>query len=470
MGSPRNPGSTVILGAGPTGLGAAYRLHELGYDDFIVLEGADHPGGLASSVRDPAGFTWDLGGHVQFSHYTYYDEVLDRALGDAWLWHVREAWIWMKGRFIPYPFQLNIHWLDSDEVAYALGGLERAAAAPAAQPPRHFAEWIRGAFGEGIAELFMRPYNWKVWGYPLEEIAADWIGDRVATCDVDRVRANVRHRRDDPSWGPNSRFRFPQRGGTGAIWHGVAALVPRDRIRYGLRVEAVDLERRTAMAGGQTFRYDTLISSLPLDVLCAMAGPLSAGCREAARQLLYSSTHVVGVGLRGPQPAALETKSWMYFPEARSPYYRVTVFSNYSPHNVPEEPGFWSLMAEVSETLFKPVNAHELPQQVTAAMACDGLIAPATEIVSTWHTRLERGYPTPFVGRNQVLDRIMAELEAQGVFSRGRFGGWKYEVSNQDHSFMQGVEVASRLLQGAGETTYPRPDLANSGMFLVRKP
>ena len=71
----------VIVGAGPAGLGAAYRLRELGVDDFVLLEAADHVGGLATSYRDEHDFTWDIGGHVQFSHYPYFDAVMDRALG-----------------------------------------------------------------------------------------------------------------------------------------------------------------------------------------------------------------------------------------------------------------------------------------------------------------------------------------------------------------------------------------------------
>jgi len=51
------------------------------------------------------------------------------------------------------------------------------------------------------------------------------------------------------------------------------------------------------------------------------------------------------------------------------------------------------------------------------------------------------------------------------VFSRGRFGGWKYEVSNQDHSFMQGVELVDRLVRGEPEITYFDPARANSGEF-----
>jgi hypothetical protein len=39
------------------------------------------------------------------------------------------------------------------------------------------------------------------------------------------------------------------------------------------------------------------------------------------------------------------------------------------------------------------------------------------------------------------------------VYSRGRFGAWKYEVGNMDHSFMQGVEVVERIFTGKTEIT-----------------
>ena len=77
---PTNP-RIVIIGAGPTGLGAGYRLQELGYDDWVLLEANDYVGGLATSFTDDKGFTYDIGGHVMFSHYAYYDELVDRLMG-----------------------------------------------------------------------------------------------------------------------------------------------------------------------------------------------------------------------------------------------------------------------------------------------------------------------------------------------------------------------------------------------------
>ena len=158
----------------------------------------------------------------------------------------------------------------------------------------------------------------------------------------------------------------------------------------------------------------------------------------------------------------------MYFPESHSPYYRVTVFSNYSPRNVPAGADYWSLMAEVCESPAKPVDAAGLRDWTLAALRQDGLIGERTELVSFWHRREEHGYPTPFRGRDEVLASIRPALEARGVYSRGRFGAWKYEVSNQDHSFMQGVEVVDRLTGEGEEPTIERPDHVNSGALSRR--
>jgi hypothetical protein len=110
-------------------------------------------------------------------------------------------------------------------------------------------------------------------------------------------------------------------------------------------------------------------------------------------------------------------------------------------------------MAEVSESPEKAVNASTMVADVIAGLLSCGFIDPGS-VVSTWHRRLEHGYPTPWLGRDAVLTPIDEELRAAAVFSRGRFGAWKYEVSNQDHSFMQGVEAINQIVNGEPERTY----------------
>jgi len=221
----------LILGAGCTGLGAAYRLHELGHADFLVLEQNGYPGGLATSFVDEQGFTWDIGGHVQFSHYDYFDRLMDKALGRAWLNHMRQSYIWIRDRYVPYPFQYNIRSLPPADLAACMRGLI-AARQNGHTNPKNFEEWIINSFGLGIADIFLLPYNTKVWACNLAEMSFDWVGERVAGLDLARVVDNILLERDDPAWGPNNTFRFPLRGGTGAIWRAVAGLIPASKFRY----------------------------------------------------------------------------------------------------------------------------------------------------------------------------------------------------------------------------------------------
>lgn len=448
----------AIVGAGPTGLGAAYRLVELGHTEFTIYEQNAWPGGLAASFRDPAGFTWDVGGHVQFSHYAYFDQAMDAAMGGDWLSHERESWVWIRDRFIPYPFQNNTHFLPDAEKRACLLGLVRRRNGSSG-PPRNFEEWIRGSFGDGIAETFMLPYNAKVWAYPPSALDYGWIGERVAQVDLERVLVNLLDNRLDAAWGPNNRFRFPAAGGTGEIWRRIAANLPAGSLRLNTAVRRIDASSRTLwFSDGSHAGYDVLISTIPLDVVAGMCAGLPL---DAAGELKHSTVHVVGIGLTGAPPPHLATKCWIYFPEDSTPFYRLTVFSNYSPGNVPVPDRYWSVMVEVSESPVKPVNANRVIDDVLQGLIAANVIASSAGVVSRWHMIAAHGYPTPFLGRDAVVMPLLETLARHGIYSRGRFGAWKYEVSNQDHSFMQGVEVVNHLALGSEEVTLHRPDVVN---------
>lgn len=445
----------LIVGAGPTGISAAWRLVEHGHSNWRLVEAASSAGGLASSVVDEAGFTWDLGGHVLFSHWRYFDTLMREALGDAWVVHEREAWVWMRQRWIPYPLQNNIWRLPPNELVSCLEGLVEIQknGASGKGGAAHFAEWLQRAFGRGLCDAFMYPYNMKVWGYPPDRLGVGWMGERVATVDLARVLRNLVHQKDDVSWGPNATFRFPLHGGTGAIWRALAARLPGERLTFDMQVVAIDARaKRVHFADGSTETYDYLISSMPLDVLLASitdAPHLSA----LADRFVYSASHIVGVGFEGQPPNDLRTKCWMYFPESDVPFYRATVFSNYSPNNVARPNEQWSLMAEVSESPVKPVDSKRVVDEVIEGFRRARFIDASTRIATRWHRRLSRGYPTPWLERDDVLGQVLPQLEQHSILSRGRFGAWRYEVSNQDHSSLQGVEAVDRILLGVTETT-----------------
>jgi hypothetical protein len=145
----------------------------------------------------------------------------------------------------------------------------------------------------------------------------------------------------------------------------------------------------------------------------------------------------------------------LYFVEDNCPFYRATIFSNCSPFNQPNEdfklptkrlangknlaslaaqPGpYWSLMLEVSESSYKPVNHVTLLEDCIQGLINTSLLDSEDEIVSTYVRRFDHGYPTPSVERNGALAEALPYPRSKDILSRGRFGVWKYEVGNQDH-------------------------------------
>lgn len=164
---------------------------------WLLVDSSSKPGGLATTDTTAEGFLFDVGGHVIFSHYSYFDDCLDEALpaADDWLTHQRVSYVRSCDRWVPYPFQNNIAMLPREEQVRCLDGMVDAAlaAARASDKPTTFDEWILRVMGEGIANLFMRPYNFKVWAVPTTQVSK-CVRARACTCwseRLDRMQAGV---------------------------------------------------------------------------------------------------------------------------------------------------------------------------------------------------------------------------------------------------------------------------------------
>jgi protoporphyrinogen oxidase len=445
-------GRILILGAGPCGLACARELERLGHSDWLILERLHKPGGLAASVTDAAGFTWDLGGHVVFSHYGEFDALLHDVMnGDIWE-HERSSYIRFDDRWVPYPFQNNLRHLPEAVVDECLRGL---AAAPGGGMGMDFQSWMHAVFGDGITRHFMAPYNFKVWATPAAQMSADWVAERVSVIDYERVLANVRAGLDDVAWGPNNTFVFPAVGGTGEIYRRIAERLSA-RIRYGREVVSVDPQARTVrLADGDLEPFDALVSTMPLDRLVDSLTSCPDPLRAAAGQLVHNGVYMVGIGY---ETALADGKSWMYFPQATAPFYRATNFAKYAAANVPEGDitRYCSYMTETSYSEHKPEPRDGLTERVEAGLRASGVVAGRPPVASMHLEDIEYAYPVPTVGRDGALGVIQPWLAERRILSRGRFGSWRYEVGNMDHAVKMGIDAARRVVTGAEEQLFAR--------------
>jgi protoporphyrinogen oxidase len=227
-------------------------------------------------------------------------------------------------------------------------------------------------------------------------------------------------------------------------------------VRYHKRAIGVDEEKREIeFSDGTTRQYDQLLTTLPLEAFVSRLKHAPEAVRAAAQKLLFNRLFSVGVGLKRPSPS---DKNWIYFPNPKTPFYRMTYLSNYSPEIVPggDTSKYFSVLTETSYSKFKPLPEGDFGKAVVDGLVDEGILTkadlPLIETIFLIHAG--HSYPIPSVERNASLDVIHAYLEPRGIFSRGRFGSWKYEIGNQDHSLMQGVELVDRWLDGTEEKVF----------------
>lgn len=144
------------------------------------------------------------------------------------------------------------------------------------------------------------------------QMQCEWLGERVAAPDVKTCVRNVILEKVAGNWGPNATFRFPARDGTGGIWIAVANTLPKEKTLFGKQGEVtkVDADAHTVtLKSGKTIGYKKLITTMAVDQLVEQMG--DSALISLSKGLFFSSTHVIGVGIRGARPENIGDKCWV---------------------------------------------------------------------------------------------------------------------------------------------------------------
>ncbi|MEZ4309642.1 MAG: NAD(P)-binding protein [Polyangiaceae bacterium] len=439
------PVPVAILGAGLTGLSAAFHLRAQGVD-CRLLERLPHPGGHAITIEEQ-GYRFDRTGHL-----LHLRDPSMRALALGWIrgGHLdieRRSRVFSHGVYTRYPFQANTFGLPP-EVAFAcVNGFVQASFAKDKPAPKSFEDFCRIHFGDAISDAFMIPYNTKLWGVPPSEISAAWCSRFVPIPRVEDVLAGAVGL-NDRELGYNARFTYP-RLGIGKLVDGLAeAAGPIELERAPV---AIDPRARTLHLDGETLRYDTLVSTMPLPALVALLTDAPPAVRDAAARLRCTRLHYLDIALH--RPCALPYH-WIYVPEPKYPFYRVGSYSNFSAAMAPPNKG--SLYVELSDRA--PPDLPALLPQIAAHLQEMGLIDTPHAVRFARARTIEHAYVIFDDHHEPALRALMSFLREARILSYGRYGGWNY--SSMEDALLFGRDAAREASQMLGATA---PMLASEG-------
>ncbi|MFL6672606.1 MAG: FAD-dependent oxidoreductase [Massilia sp.] len=460
---------TVIIGAGPTGLSAAYHLGE----DTVLLEKNQRVGGWCRSIDDH-GFTFDYAGHIMFSNDPYVLKLYDILLGDNIHWQNREAWVYSKNVYTRYPFQGALYGLPPKVITECImGAIEArygnqdepagapacavkpvedccadgttdlanaAAVAPRKREAQNFEEFIDKVWGKGIGKHFAIPYNRKLWTVPLSEMETSWLGGRVPLPNLEEIIEGALEPVGKPM-GPNARFGYPLRGGFQAL---MDAFVPHIKGTIALGATAAQLlprEHLLVMADGSRYRYDHLVSTMPLPELVKLIGAEAPDeVRAAARGLKHISIKCVNIGVAREN---VTEKHWVYYPEDTI-FHRIFVQGNASPYCNP--PGGFGLTCEISYSPWKPlpVDGQALIERCIEDCKKVTMLREDEQVITANIVDMPYAYVVYDHARAANVALIRAWLARYDIVLAGRYSEWEYY--NSDHAFLAGKKAADTVL------------------------
>ncbi|CAM1506210.1 Fc.00g058510.m01.CDS01 [Cosmosporella sp. VM-42] len=436
---------TLIIGAGPTGLGAAYYLNDVGDRDWIIIDASSGPGGMAATFIDEKGFHWDTRGHVIHSHFQQFDTAI--AHHQDWELPRRGGWVRVGETWCPTPIQCNIGSLaEGPQIAKEISLIAKSKDSHSQDLQNYYEE----TFGTTLNDLFFAPFNLKQWGWPLSELSHTWTSLRsgskapnVPAPNASSAGTMYHSPEDTPA------FIYPSVG-TGSLWKSIAQRLPNEKQQYGIRVTRLSVKDRYAtLSAGQTIRFKHCISTIPVVSLLSLVIHERPELGLYTDKLLYTSTYVMGLGFEGQLPPILAGKTWIYSADSSIAFHRASIPTNFSP--VLSGDGRWSIMFETSISTKRQLNPDSFVECCLKELRRWGIHDTP---ISIWKKFIQFGYPIPFLGRDELLERLLPEFEQHNVLPRGRFGGWRYESSNQDYAFMQGMEAVQSFRVGCPETAY----------------
>lgn len=393
----------IIIGAGISGLSyAAVTPH-----DYLILEADNQIGGYCRTIKKD-GFIWDYSGHFfHFQHPEIKDYVMKDIKPEEMLSVQKFTQILYKNLHVDYPFQMNIHQLDKEELIDCLYDLFTVNDADKIES---FKQMLYAKFGKSIAEKFLIPYNTKLYATDLDKLDVDAMGRFFPYANKEQIIKNFRN---PANASYNASFLYPKAGCI-RIVDSMCSHVDKSKISFNEPVVSIDRVNHTVKTPKRTLHYDNLISTMPLPKLFDISGvDYDKNVYSWNKVLVFN----LGFDSKGPE----RKNNWIYVPEKKYCFYRVGFYDNILGQDRT------SLYVEIGFGKDDIVgDTSAILERTLKDLILAGFISEKQKLVSYHSVIMDPAY-VHITKKSEVdKEQKMALLKEDNLYSIGRYGAWKY--------------------------------------------
>lgn len=432
----------VVLGGGLSGLSTAYYLQKLDWVDSVrVLESDDRTGGLAKSLF-VEGYTYDIGPHIIFSKNK---EILDELLGFIEVGTnkiKRSNEIYYKGQLVQYPFENDLSKLPAEDLEYCIRAFN-------SNPyedyvPQNMLQFFLKTFGEGITNVYLRPYNEKIWKFDPSCMNTSMV-ERIPKPTKEEIRRSASGETIE-GYLHQLYFEYPSSRGIGAICEGVYNKLDKEKCTVSLnskviRVSHTDGIYKVTTDQGECVEGDLLISTMPIHDFVKATENVPDNVYNAMEGLKYNSILIAFV--RTPYDMYGEHYAYTV-PDKDVIFHRISKMDflgdNY------HKDGEATFMVEITYRdgdVFSNMSDEIIKEKIAKGFL-DIQIAKNLEDVEVLNmTRHKYAYVIYDLNHTENMEVIRNYYQENSIFLNGRFGNFEYW--NMDKVLEESKYLCERL-------------------------
>jgi protoporphyrinogen oxidase len=453
----------VIIGAGPAGLTAAYKILKKSKDYKVVIIEKDFSVGGLSKTFTFEGNRVDIGGHRFFSTDVQINTIWDEILpieNKGMRINNRLSHIFYNEQMYEYPIRLSMNMLrqfgisegTSVVISYLKSLIKK-------QKESSLEDFYINRFGKRLYQMFFEQYTYKLWGISAKYIAPDWGCQRVQGISLRSVVKNLLEKNCQPKEKSFLKsYRYPSYG-SGQFWNCMADEVRRLGGDIILNTEVVSFKYResnisniTCMNKEESFEMDCdiVISSMPLNELVFGLDGIPENVTKVAKGLKYRDIIIVALEIPendlGHVLENYKSDSWIYVQNKNICFGRIQILNNWSPYVVHNPVNYvieMECFCTKGEGLWLMDDDQIICNVVKNLKDC-GFLKEQNDIQSSFVKKIQKAYPiyTEEYYNIKVIQNFINDIE--NLYCVGRNG--QHHYNNMDHSMLTGVKAADSIL------------------------
>jgi len=412
--------NVAILGGGLSGFCLAYYL-EKKYKNIkiTIFEKSSQIGGLLKT-KMIKNFVYDVGGsHIIFSKDKEILKEMLKIIDYQAVKRVRKTKVFLQGELYDYPLENGLYKANKNlrfEITYSYikNYFSRKNA------PANFYEWMYWKFGEKFTEIYLKPYNEKIWKYNLREMDICWV-ERIPDISIENILKMCAGIKTE-GYLHQKIFYYPIKGGIYTLINKLKEKLKRTKIITNYKIEHIE----NSKVDGK--KYNLIISTIPLKELKNITN-LDRNIAKLIDKFKHLSLCTVFLGYK---PKKKWRHSWIYFPD-KYEFNRLSFISNYSKFNAPKE--YQSVITETTYVDKKP-NIDKIIEEMKEFLGIK-------ETIVEDYTLIEYAYVFPHIGIKNDIRKLKDYFKEQNIILFGRFG--EHEYYNMDQIFLKSKELIDKL-------------------------